>query len=105
MRFANALVRHPVLCQEQLVVMFLTVPTVRPRKLHTAGTAYIVSRNLQYGASKLQYQYRKSSQADLCHQVWRMPCRQIYRRHLILSVPASDSLPRDTLDYAACLSA
>ncbi|MBE7179724.1 MAG: hypothetical protein INR71_00695 [Terriglobus roseus] len=27
-RFANALVRHPVLGQEQLVVMFLTVPTV-----------------------------------------------------------------------------
>ncbi|KAI9747875.1 MAG: hypothetical protein M4579_007365 [Chaenotheca gracillima] len=26
-RFTNALVRHPVLCQEQLVVMFLTVPT------------------------------------------------------------------------------
>lgn len=26
-RFANALVRHPVLCQEQLVIMFLTVPT------------------------------------------------------------------------------
>lgn len=29
-RFANALVRHPVLSQEQLVVMFLTVPTVSP---------------------------------------------------------------------------
>lgn len=28
-RFANALVRHPVLGQEQLVIMFLTVPTVR----------------------------------------------------------------------------
>ena len=28
-RFANALVRHPVLSQEQLVIMFLTVPTVR----------------------------------------------------------------------------
>ena len=28
-RFVNALVRHPVLGQEQLVVMFLTVPTVR----------------------------------------------------------------------------
>jgi sorting nexin-8 len=28
-RFLNALVRHPVLGQEQLVVMFLTVPTVR----------------------------------------------------------------------------
>lgn len=27
-RFSNALVRHPVLSQEQLVVMFLTVPTV-----------------------------------------------------------------------------
>jgi len=27
-RFANTLVRHPVLNQEQLVVMFLTVPTV-----------------------------------------------------------------------------
>ncbi len=27
-RFVNALVRHPVLNQEQLVVMFLTVPTV-----------------------------------------------------------------------------
>ena len=27
-RFTNALVRHPVLGQEQLVVMFLTVPTV-----------------------------------------------------------------------------
>ena len=27
-RFANALVQHPVLNQEQLVVMFLTVPTV-----------------------------------------------------------------------------
>lgn len=27
-RFINALVRHPVLSQEQLVVMFLTVPTV-----------------------------------------------------------------------------
>ena len=26
-RFANALVRHPVLSQEQLVIMFLTVPT------------------------------------------------------------------------------
>ena len=29
-RFLNALARHPVLSQEQLVVMFLTVPTVSP---------------------------------------------------------------------------
>lgn len=30
-RFANALVRHPILREEQLVVMFLTVPTVEAR--------------------------------------------------------------------------
>ena len=29
-RFVNALVQHPILSQEQLVVMFMTVPTVRP---------------------------------------------------------------------------
>lgn len=34
-RFANALVRHPVLSQEQLVIMFLTVPTVSAT-VHTA---------------------------------------------------------------------
>lgn len=28
-RFMNALVQHPILNQETLVVMFLTVPTVR----------------------------------------------------------------------------
>jgi len=33
-RFLNALVRHPVLSQEQLVVMFLTVPTVSGRALY-----------------------------------------------------------------------
>lgn len=27
-RFTNALIQHPILSQEQLVVMFLTVPTV-----------------------------------------------------------------------------
>jgi len=31
-RFVNALVRHPVLREEQLVVMFLTVPTVEARQ-------------------------------------------------------------------------
>lgn len=38
-RFANALVRHPVLSQEQLVVMFLTVPTVNvlPLFCHHSG--------------------------------------------------------------------
>jgi hypothetical protein len=32
-RFANALVRHPALSQDQLVIMFLTVPTVAVRPL------------------------------------------------------------------------
>lgn len=36
-RFMNALVRHPVLSQEQLVVMFLTVPTVSVRFIPTEG--------------------------------------------------------------------
>lgn len=31
-RFLNALIRHPVLSQEQLVIMFLTVPTVRTNR-------------------------------------------------------------------------
>lgn len=33
-RFLNAVVRHPVLGQEQLVIMFLTVPTVRLLLMH-----------------------------------------------------------------------
>ncbi len=37
-RFLNALVRHPVLSQEQLVIMFLTVPTVSPPTRLTATT-------------------------------------------------------------------
>ena len=50
-RFANALVRHPVLREEQLVVMFLTVPTVdacllsRPRS-HTMLTSATGARSL-----------------------------------------------------------
>lgn len=36
-RFVNTLVRHPVLSQEQLVVMFLTVPTVSPL-VHNSST-------------------------------------------------------------------
>ena len=30
-RFLNALVRHPILSQEQMVIMFMTVPTVSVR--------------------------------------------------------------------------
>jgi len=40
-RFSNALVRHPVLNQEQLVIMFLTVPTVRVNLLSNKYLAKI----------------------------------------------------------------
>lgn len=38
-RFTNALVRHPTLNQEQLVVMFLTVPTVGSYTLSSLGSS------------------------------------------------------------------
>lgn len=40
-RFANALVRHPILREEQLVVMFLTVPTVSNALVNVANTLLI----------------------------------------------------------------
>jgi hypothetical protein len=39
-RFANALVRHPALSQDQLVIMFLTVPTVDVRPLPSTPIDY-----------------------------------------------------------------
>ena len=53
-RFANALVRHPVLREEQLVVMFLTVPTVDARLVCNPIDSSLLTccRNLLYGASK-----------------------------------------------------
>lgn len=39
-RFLNALVRHPILGQEQLVIMFLTVPTVRTPRQHRQFPQY-----------------------------------------------------------------
>jgi hypothetical protein len=39
-RFANALVRHPALSQDQLVIMFLTVPTVDVRPLPSTSIDY-----------------------------------------------------------------
>jgi sorting nexin-8 len=42
-RFANALVRHPVLREEQLVVMFLTVPTVDASLSNGSGGAKLTT--------------------------------------------------------------
>ena len=42
-RFLNALVRHPILGQEQLVVMFLTVPTVSIAHLHVNPIGFLIN--------------------------------------------------------------
>ena len=63
-RFANALVRHPVLREEQLVVMFLTVPTVDASLSLKRFQALLTrTRNSRYGGSKPRSQSRKSSLA------------------------------------------
>ena len=59
-RFVNALVKHPVLSQEQLVVMFLTVPTVSPIRSKLHQKLIISIRNLLCGGSRLPSQYKKS---------------------------------------------
>ena len=65
-RFANALVRHPVLGQEQLVIMFLTVPTVSSYLCVSIGctmakVGLISIRSLLYGASKRLSLSKKNS--------------------------------------------
>ena len=62
-RFANALVRHPVLSQEQLVIMFLTVPTVSQLPLPKLSFSKLMAstRNLQFGGNKLRYLYKRNS--------------------------------------------
>lgn len=44
-RFSNALMRHPVLSQEQLVIMFLTVPTVSRQSLLPSSKLTFSIRN------------------------------------------------------------
>ena len=64
-RFANALVRHPVLSQEQLVTMFLTVPTVRIDRDHCCVRKLMISiRSLQYGERRLRSLFRKNLLAN-----------------------------------------
>ena len=59
-RFVNALVKHPILSQEQLVVMFLTVPTVSPVHSNLHQKLIISIRNLLCGGSRLLFQYKKN---------------------------------------------
>lgn len=65
-RFANALVRHPILREEQLVVMFLTVPTVDASlpPLAVNRDLLTVRRSWLYGASKLRSQSKRNLPAN-----------------------------------------
>lgn len=91
-RFVNALVRHPVLSQEQLVVMFLTVPTVSNRYASDKSSLspvfcfnivfFTLTRNSQYGVSKLQCRYKMNSQAKFFPRTSKILYHLISRRHL-----------------------
>lgn len=68
-RFTNALVRHPVLREEQLVVMFLTVPTVdasASMPLHDLITDRLY-RNLLSGANRPLSRCKRSLSAKAFH--------------------------------------
>ena len=88
-RFANALVRHPILREEQLVVMFLTVPTVDARSsLAVLQSSLTFSRNWRSGENKLPSAYRKNLLADHCHLRSKTACHRTFRTLSTLSDPA-----------------
>lgn len=91
-RFANALVRHPILREEQLVVMFLTVPTVDARLpffFEHADLLTDVYRNWLFGASKQVYRYKRSLSANPYLQVSKTACLRTFKTPLTLFVPVS----------------
>ncbi|KAG0127069.1 hypothetical protein HOY82DRAFT_85795 [Tuber indicum] len=94
-RFANALVRHPVLSQEQLVIMFLTVPTQQELsvwrkqanlsvqeefsgKALPPGLEERLPQNLENTFDMVRSGLRKSSEIyiQLCNLVERLEKRQ-----------------------------
>ena len=105
-RFANALVRHPVLSQEQLVTMFLTVPTVSKSHTHRFVRGLMISiRSLQYGERRLQSLFRKSLPAKLFRQVLKILCQQIFLKPLTRFVLVFANQPNPTSASVACWSA
>lgn len=84
-RFANALVRHPVLREEQLVVMFLTVPTVDacPSCTEIAVVANFDDRSLLFGGNRPRLVFRRSLWVVLCRRLLRIACLRTCR---ILSI-------------------
>ena len=106
-RFANALVRHPVLREEQLVVMFLTVPTVeaRPATPSTHPTAFLLTivrlyRNSPSGANKPPSLCKKSSPAKPCPRTSRTPFPRTSKTPSTRSAPASAG-PRTSTSASA----
>ena len=105
-RFANALVRHPVLSQEQLVTMFLTVPTVSTDHGRCSAKKLMIStRSLQYGERRLRNLFRKSLLANLFPQGLKIPYQPIFRKPLRLFVPVFASRQNLTSVFVACWNA
>lgn len=89
-RFLNALVRHPILSQEQLVIMFLTVPTVSKlndcqtkTKLDPTVTLIQRCRNLQSGASSRLFPCKTSLRIATCLLAWKIHCLQRWKTCLV----------------------
>lgn len=79
-RFSNQLVQHPILSQETLVQMFLTVPTVssRFRSVSHRLTTDSSIRSSRFGENRPPFPYRKNSQANRYHQIWKRAFLQLY---------------------------
>ena len=80
-RFLNAVARHPILSQEQLVIMFLTVPTVSVCDMGLPSRGSMtdcVSRNWLFGGNKLQSLSRTNSPT----RFFRRGSRILYHQHL-----------------------
>lgn len=92
-RFANALVRHPVLREEQLVVMFLGVPTVDASlpmsQIHKSRSLTPSRRSSPSGANKPPSPCKKSSSAAPSHQLSRTAYPQICKTPSTPSARAS----------------
>jgi sorting nexin-8 len=96
-RFLNALVRHPILGQEQLVIMFLTVPTVWPDPFSPGCPELTLARrNLPSGASKLLFPSRMSLKAAPSRPVWRTASLQRWRSYSTELVLVCGGPPRCT---------
>lgn len=87
-RFSNALVRHPILREEQLVVMFLTVPTVDAGLSASIATIMTdrIHRNWPYGENKPPSVCKRSLWERACHPHLRTAYRRNCRTRLILCV-------------------